>query len=209
MKITRRQLRQLINEALKPFFMGVPPTDIIDRLLEDDTIDDRFKEMLKDPDPQTQRMSLELIQSYYPTIGMKYPELSSYNISSPKGAPDLTHRSQPSYKKEYEAGKQRAEDLAIKQNISSMGAFDKIELIEKLAFSTYTTVFPETHVGHPHRTKTLILRGDDPQAFGPGLKQLDKEETKQFMKRIQDIGLYNSVYIQQPHQIIFVFPEEE
>ena len=207
MKITRKQLRQLINEALKPFFMGVPPTDIISKLLEDDSIDDKFKEMLSDPDPQSQRMALELIQSYYPSIGMKYPELSSYDISSPKGAADLTHRSQPKYKEAFEDAQQRAEDLVYKQRLASMGSFEKMDLVREIAESMYTTVFFEEHVGNPPNTKTLILRGDHPQAFGPGVKKLDKTESERFILRIQSIGLGDTVYIQQPHQIIFVFDD--
>ena len=111
-KITRRQLRRLINEALKPFFMAVPPTDIIDRLLKDDTIDHplfpKIKELLSHPDPETQRHALNLLQSAVPEIGKRYPELSSYDISDPVGAPDLTHRSQPAYKEEFEYAQQRA-----------------------------------------------------------------------------------------------------
>lgn len=204
-KITRRQLRQLINEALKPFFMGVPPSSITSQLLKDPRVPDAAKELLSHPDPEIQRTGMTLIQD--PDILATYPELDNVDIAIPELMPDLTDRSQPAYRKAFKSGQQRAEDLATRQKIAAMGSFEKMDLVREIAESIYTTVFSEEAVGNPPNTKTLILRGDHPQAFGPGVKKLDKAETERFMSRIQNIGLRDAVYIQQPHQIIFVFDD--
>ena len=141
-KITRRQLRQLINEALKPFFMGVPPSNIISRLLKDPRIDGNTKELLSHPDLEIQRTGITLIQD--PDILASYPELDDIDIAAPELMPDLIDRSQPVYREEFDDAQLRMSDIALR---SSMG-FDsnatpdqKIELIDKHKDILEDTIF--------------------------------------------------------------------
>ena len=62
MKLSRNKLRQLINEALRPFFFGAVPSNEILMLIHDSYIkNQQLKELLKDPG--SQRMGMELFLS--------------------------------------------------------------------------------------------------------------------------------------------------
>jgi len=202
MKITRKQLRQLINEALKPFFMGVPPTSIISQLLDDPRVDAAAKELLRHPDPEIQRTGITLIQD--PDVLASYPELDDVDIAAPEFMPDLIDRSQPAYAQAYDDAQLRMSDIALR---SSMG-FDsnatpdqKIELIDKVAKDTYPSVVTKKFEDNPHGTKGIIIYADPPG----GINVLDPDDTKRFLKRMDNLALDHNIYLQQRHMIMFLF----
>ena len=98
MKLTRNKLRLIINEALKPFFMGVKPSDLLDRLRKDQSLSQQIKQLLNNPNPEIQRTGLELV-AYEPGMTEKYPELDSDEFYLDA---DFVDRSQPMYRKEFE-----------------------------------------------------------------------------------------------------------
>ena len=213
MYITRKRLRKLINEALKPFFMGVPPTDIIERLIQDPDINPKIKNLLKDPNQEMQRQAINLLQSIDPTIGTRYPELNDYNITDPVAAPDITQRSQANYKKEFESAQLRAvdlaykqQDLAYKQQIDQMtSGHEKAAFVEKIAKETFSTVHTQTHDNNPTGYLTLILKIDDTLAIEQGIKTPDPSESESFIQRMRNLGLYDTIYLQRPHEIMLTF----
>jgi hypothetical protein len=202
MKLSRYQLRKLITEALKPFFMGVEPSDLLDRLRNDPELDSSIKQLLNNPNSAIQRTGLELV-SYEPGMTEKYPELDSdeFYLDS-----DFVDRSKPAYQKEFQSAQQRAEDIALRQNMLNTGSFEKMDLVRKVAQSAFTTVFFKEGI-QTGGTKMIVLRAQGPQDTGP-MKHFDKAETERFMKRIENLGLMNSIYIQQSHQIIFMFDDQ-
>lgn len=118
MKITRRKLRQLIKEATKGFFYMPEPTNLIDRLLKDDTIDKRIKELLRSKNDITIRQALMLLPSILSKEQLKrYPEFTSgeeyLNL-------DLLDRSKDSYHDMFKKGKEKVKkELEIKQFLAT------------------------------------------------------------------------------------------
>ncbi len=112
-KMTRRKIRQLINEALKPFFMGVAPTDLISRLLNDPDIHPKVKELLNS-DAESQRSAISILTGLAmgdPSLSEKYPELAGDEDLMPV---DLTTRSQPDYQREFGKAQSRMASVAIR-----------------------------------------------------------------------------------------------
>ena len=100
MKITRSQLRQLINEALKPFFMGVAPTNLLDRLRLDKNIDPKILNLLNNEDSELQRVGINLLKGTAAEETLsKYPELAGEEDYLDL---DLTTRAQPEYQQEFD-----------------------------------------------------------------------------------------------------------
>ena len=204
MKLNRNKLRKLIQEALKPFFMAVPPKDIIGKLLQDDDVDESLKQLLLNPDPQIKRTGLELA-IYDPKLAKKYPELDSdeFYLNT-----DLVDRSGPAYKEEFESAQQRAEDLELKLQIDKMtSSAEKAAFVEKIAKEIFTNESFNTEImkDNPPGYITLVLRGDDPEVFDYFPKHLDRDESAAFMQKMRNLGLYSSVYIQTPKMIILTF----
>ena len=78
-KMTRRQLRRLINEALRPFFFAAAPSNEIQMLIHDPRIrNQQLKDLLK-KDPEFQRMGMELFLSDISgNLNMKLKDAEEY-----------------------------------------------------------------------------------------------------------------------------------
>ncbi len=199
MKLTRNKLRQLINEALKPFFMGVEPSDLLDRLRRDTGIDSQIKQLLNHPDPEMQRVGLEQVR-FEPGMTEKYPELDSDEFYLDT---DFVDRSQPAYKKEFEIAQSQAGDAALRRQIPTMTPEELYNALEEIAKLTFSKVFIDDPSINRYYPDMMILRGYDPKKNHRFHKmQFDKNEVKLFIDRLENLGLEDAVYIQQAHQII-------
>ena len=95
MKITRRQLRRLITETM------IAPTDIMQRLIADPSIDQRLKKMLMSKNTDNQKSALALIRDIYP----QYEKEIDY------GGESIVQRNTPVYRQDYETDPRRTEPL--------------------------------------------------------------------------------------------------
>ncbi len=202
MKLSRNKLRQLIKEALKPFFMGIKPTDLLDRLRKDQDLDAGIKQLLNNPNPEIQRTGLELV-SYEPGMTEKYPELDSDEFYLDT---DFVDRSQPIYKKEFDRAQQKAKDTVIRRQMETMTQEEIYETVRKIAESTFTEVHIDDQNNSDYYPEMMILRGNPAQDFNRGgIKRLDPLETNMFLNRLENLGLEKNIYIKQPHMIILEF----
>ena len=195
-------MTHLINEALKPFFMGVEPSDLLDRLRNDPELDSGIKQLLKHPDSEMQRVGLEQVR-FEPGMTEKYPELDSDEFYLDT---DFVDRSQPAYKREFERAQQTATDPLIRRQMKNMTQEEIYETIKKIAESTFTEVYIDDQENSDYYPDMMILRGNAAQDFNRGgIKRLDPAETNQFINRLENLGLGENIYIQQPHMIILEF----
>ena len=158
MKLTRNKLKQLINEALKPFFMGVSPTDLINRLRMDKSINPKISNLLNHEDPEMQRVGINLLMGTASEETLsKYPELAGKEDYLDL---DLTTRSQAGYKKEFGKALSRMAPMTIKQIASSI--LPDVEYFEMPGY--YVKVFT-----------------NDPQAGEEFVKEIKKQGLGNFL----------------------------
>jgi hypothetical protein len=84
---------------------------------------------------------------------------------------------------------------------------EKAAFVEKIAKEIFTNESFNTEIlnDNPTGYVTLVLRGDDPEVFEYFPKPLDPAESATFMKRMRNLGLYSSVYIQTHKMIVLTF----
>ena len=201
MKLTRNKLRQLINEALKPFFMGVEPSDLLDRLRQDPQIDSATKQLLNHPDPEMQRVGLEQVRF---ELGMteKYPELDSDEFYLDT---DFVDRSQPVYKKEFEKAQQSARDPLIRRQLASMSPEERFNLMKKIAKSIFTEVYVDDDPSLDYYPDMMVFRSIPPHKTRSRSTSFDPDEMQDFLDLLKRLGLEQNLYLVQPHQIILEF----
>ena len=160
MKLTRKKLRQLINEALKPFFMGIAPSNDIQMLINDPNMtNQKLKQLLGDQNPESQRQAIDLFFSNIPGflnmdeksafsyLEQNYPNLYTEYFSHTKGMFhefDLFDKENPGYKKAFDSAQQRAKD--VETRIPIIQNVDDANLeIEKLLYP-YRSQLPDLYV---------------------------------------------------------------
>ena len=161
-----------------------------------------MKQLLNHPNPELQRVGLEQVR-FEPGMTEKYPELERDEFYLDT---DFVDRSQPGYKKEFEQAQQKAKDLVIRRQMEGMTQEEIYETVKEIAESTFTEVYFDDQENSEYYPEMMVLRGNSTQDFHRGgIKRLDPLETNKFLNRLENLGLGENIYIQQPHMIILEF----
>ena len=84
MKITRMQLRQLINESLQAFHYAIKPYGMRDKVLDDDEVDSRIKTLLDNPENTAQAFALAAATDPTGEYGKELDQHDHRYLSSPE-----------------------------------------------------------------------------------------------------------------------------